>query len=339
MLAAMVLAACISTLDTYLHSWGTMFIQDVVMPWRKTPFTPKKHMLLLRVAIVCVAIWALLFSLLFPLDEALALFFAITGAIFLGGSGAAIIGGLYWKRGRTIGAFGGLIVGSTLAVGSILTRKLWPGYLVPKLQSWWPESQFLRDHAKEFPINSFWMSVITAVAAIATYVILSLLKKETFNLSRMLHRGKYALAKDSTDSDASAGDPAKDGWLTKSLRKMGLTRDFTLADKIIFGATIAWSLGWGIVFLVGTGYYLAKGFDDSIWLAFWKTKIWIMFGLVLVVTVVFVVGGFIDLKSLVKTLRTTRRDERDDGMVIDGLNRDEIEAMQAAEKAEASSDD
>ncbi len=37
--AAVMIAAFISTHDTYLHSWGSIFIQDVVMPFRKTPFS------------------------------------------------------------------------------------------------------------------------------------------------------------------------------------------------------------------------------------------------------------------------------------------------------------
>ena len=339
MLAAMVLAACISTLDTYLHSWGTMFIQDVVMPWRKEPFARKQHMLLLRVAILGVAVWAFLFSLLFNLDEALQLFFAITGAIFMGGAGAAIIGGLYWKRGRAIGAWGGMIVGSTMAVGSILMRLLWTT-VIPTLQAWFPNSQFLTDHADSFPISSFWLSVITTLSAIATYVILSLLKTESFNLDRMLHRGEYALSKDpkqSADRPAPLPPSASDEhWMRKALARLGLTKEFNLSDKIIFGATIAWSFGWGFVFIAGTVYYLTVGFEDSVWLEFWKMKMWIMLGLVLVMIVVFTIGGFVDLKMLLKRLRTIKRDDRDDGMVIGHLNRDEASAEE--ESASVSAD-
>ena len=46
--AAVMLAAFISTHDTYLHSWGSIFIQDVVLPFRKKPFAPRQQMWLLR---------------------------------------------------------------------------------------------------------------------------------------------------------------------------------------------------------------------------------------------------------------------------------------------------
>ncbi len=42
MLCAMMLAAFISTHDTYLHSWGSIFIQDVVMPFRGSRSTRRR---------------------------------------------------------------------------------------------------------------------------------------------------------------------------------------------------------------------------------------------------------------------------------------------------------
>ena len=54
MLVAGFFVAFISTHDTYLHSWGAIFIQDVVLPVRQHIFkksghlAPKKHIFLLR---------------------------------------------------------------------------------------------------------------------------------------------------------------------------------------------------------------------------------------------------------------------------------------------------
>ena len=39
MFAAVMMAAFITTDDTYLHSWGSIFVQDVLLPLKKTPFT------------------------------------------------------------------------------------------------------------------------------------------------------------------------------------------------------------------------------------------------------------------------------------------------------------
>src|SRR5690606_34668097 len=111
--AAVIVAAAVSTDDTYLHSWGSIFIQDVVMPFRKRRLEPKPHLGLLRLAMLGVAVFAFMFSLLFPLQAYILMFFQIPGAIYLGGAGAVIIGGLYWSKGTTAGAWAAMITGST----------------------------------------------------------------------------------------------------------------------------------------------------------------------------------------------------------------------------------
>jgi SSS family solute:Na+ symporter len=80
--AAVMLAAFISTHDTYLHSWGSIFIQDIVIPFRKKRLSQKQHLRLLRWSIFGVAVFIFFFSLLFQQSEYIFLFFAITGAIF-----------------------------------------------------------------------------------------------------------------------------------------------------------------------------------------------------------------------------------------------------------------
>ena len=66
---AVMLAAFISTHDTYLHSWGSIFVQDVILPFRKKPFSPKQHIWLLRFSVLFVAIFIFFFSLLFKQNE------------------------------------------------------------------------------------------------------------------------------------------------------------------------------------------------------------------------------------------------------------------------------
>ena len=86
--AAVMLAAFISTHDSYLHSWGSIFIQDVVLPLRGKPLSQEEHIKWLRGSIFGVAIFIFFFSLLFQQSEYILLFFAVTGAIFAGGSGS-----------------------------------------------------------------------------------------------------------------------------------------------------------------------------------------------------------------------------------------------------------
>ncbi|MCD6331740.1 MAG: hypothetical protein J7L89_00550, partial [Bacteroidales bacterium] len=99
--AAIMLAAAISSHNIYIHSFGSIFIQDCILPLRKKPFAPKQHIKYLRWSILGVGITIFILSTLFQQSEKVFLFMAVSASIFVGGSGAAIIGGLYWKRGTT----------------------------------------------------------------------------------------------------------------------------------------------------------------------------------------------------------------------------------------------
>ena len=122
--AALMLAAFISTHDTYLHSWGSIFIQDVIMPFRDKPFDKDTHIKVLRYSIFGGAVFIFLFSLLFSQSQKIALYFAVTAAIFSGGCGAVIIGGLYWDRGTTAAAWTAMIVGAVIGVGGTLVKQI-----------------------------------------------------------------------------------------------------------------------------------------------------------------------------------------------------------------------
>jgi hypothetical protein len=94
------IGAFISTNDTYLHSWGVIFVQDVVLPFRKQPLSPEQAPRAaaprdLRRRPLRGALQLLLRAEPVHLDVSR----ADGGTVFVGGAGSAIIGGLYWKKG------------------------------------------------------------------------------------------------------------------------------------------------------------------------------------------------------------------------------------------------
>ena len=284
--AAIMLAAFISTHDTYLHSWGSIFIQDIVMPFRKKPFAPEQHIRVLKYSIIGVAIFVFLFSLIFQQSEYIFLFFAITGAIFTGGSGAVIIGGLYWKRGTTAAAWSALITGSVIAVGGIIIH------------------QFVDD----FFINGqmFWGLAMGISALI--YIVVSLLgEKNEFNMDKMLHRGEYEIE----DEIKVVQKIEKRGWKT-----LGMGKEFTKLDKIIYIGTYAWTITWVLVFIVGTTYNLYTDVGDESWMTFWKVYIYANLAASILAIVWFAIGGVKDIKNMFKQLGTMKRDDHDDGTVV-----------------------
>jgi SSS family solute:Na+ symporter len=286
--AAVMLAAFISTHDTYLHSWGSIFVQDVILPLRGKPLSPRQHLRALRWSIAGVAVFIFLFSLLFTQREYIYLFFAITGAIFAGGSGAVIIGGLYWSRGTTAAAWTAMIVGSTIAVGGIVIHQIHEGFFINGQMFW----------------------AIAMAASSLLYVGISLLgKRRAFDLERLLHRGEHAVV---GETRIVTERPAR------GLRLLGIGREFTRTDKLIYFFTYAQTAFWTIVFAVGTFYNLRSGAADASWTGFWKIYIYIQIAVSSIVVVWFGIGGLRDVRTMLRTLRVMQRDPHDDGIVEPG---------------------
>ena len=284
--AAVMLASAIGCNETYLHSWGSIFIQDVILPLRKKPFEPARHLRLLKLSILAVAVFSFFFSLLFQQSEYIFLFFAITGAIFAGGSGAVIIGGLYWKRGTTAAAWAAMIVGSVVAVGGIVLHQARPS----------------------FPINGQMFWGLAMAASSLVYVAVSLVtgRLKAFDMDRMLHRGKYLIREEYKVVDTQ---PVR-GW-----KVFGMGREFTPWDKVIYVATYAWTASWVVVFVVGTVLNLTREVGDGAWMHFWKTYTMIYLVVSIAVIVWFSVGGLINLKEMVGMLKVMKRDHADQGFV------------------------
>lgn len=283
--AAVMLAAFISTHDTYLHSWGSIFIQDVIMPYRKKPLTERQHLRLLRLSILGVAIFIFFFSLLFQQSEYIFLFFAITGAIFAGGSGAVIIGGLYWKRGTAPAAWAAMITGSSIAVGGIIIHQV----------------------TEDFPINGQMFWAIAMGMATLIYVLVSLLgPRKVFDLDKLLRRGEHELPSETRIVNAAP---------SRGLRILGMGREFTRGDRIIYIATYISTFLWTAVFIAGTVYNLTRGMADERWVSFWKIYLYIQIGLSIFVIFWFSVGGVRDIRAMLRRLKMLNRDPNDDGQI------------------------
>jgi len=308
LLIVMMLGAAVSTDDSAYHSWGSIFLQDAIMPFRRKPFTPKGHMLALRLSIVGIGLFAYLFSLTFTLQEYLPMWTFITSSIFIGGAGCAVIGGLYWSRGTTQGAWTSILIGSVLSGGTILLKQFWNS--IPVLAGWIP--------LEALP-NGLEMSCIVTGISLAAYVVVSLLTcKKKHNMDKMLHRGAYAVAEDIPEAERKAEAQQRQvSWIA---RKLGFTDEFNAVDKVIYTAQYVWIWMWGLVFVIGTGYHFARKasgnpIPDEAWIGWWKIHVGIFIGMATLVTLWYGIGGTINLAELYRTLKTKQVDEHDDGTV------------------------
>jgi len=309
LMCAAMLGAFISTHDTYLHSWGSMFIQDVVLPFRKKPLSTKQHLWMLRASIFGVAVFIFLFSLYFRHTQRIQMFCALSASMFVSGAGAVIIGGLYWKKGTTAAAWTGMLGGLILTVAGFWIQHNGAGFLAGL-----ENEQLVAVLTPIFDLTGQEMAFWSIVIVILLYVFVSLTSsRKPFNLDRMLHRGQYAVA----------GEEVLDVERKKTfLEKMGWTKEFTKSDKIVAGITLAWPLVWFAIFIVGNSWHLLKkgGIPDESWLSFWFYWTWFIYATSIVVTVWFIIGGLYDVKYLYRHLGTMQANEQDDGRVIDQHN-------------------
>jgi len=308
MLCSIMLFGLLACDSSYLHSWGSIFIQDIILPLKKKKLDPKQHINLLRWAIIGVAVFGFFFSLLFRQTEYILMFFALTGAIFLGGAGSVIAGGLYWKKGTTAGAWAAMISGSGLAVGAIIIQQCWKP-IHPWLLKLFPNTPFILDNAAKFPINGQVMFFWAMVTSLVLYVIVSLLTcKQDFNMERMLHRGQYAIADDKVKIEFEKR------WSWSSI--IGIDEHFTKADKAISASIFSWTMFWWIVFVVVTLWNLFSPWPLNWWAAYWHYyAIIIPLVIGIVTTVWFLWGGIHDLHELYVDLKTYKSDASDDGTV------------------------
>ena len=301
--AALMLAAFISTHDTYLHSWGSIFIQDVIMPFREKPFDKDTHIKVLRYSIFGVAVFIFLFSLLFSQSQKIALYFAVTAAIFSGGCGAVIIGGLYWDRGTTAAAWTAMIVGAVIGVGGTLVKQISSVWLADPASYQAMKSVLL--FLQGINGQEYWG--IGMAASSLSYVTVSMAGPgQRMNMDKLLNRGKYGI-----EGEVKVVNVEPEfGW-----KIFGMGKEFTKTDKLIYIVNYAWTGMWTLVFIIGTIYNLSNPVGNSSWMAYWKYYIYINIVVCAVIIVWFTLGGFSDLRHMIKSLKSEDRDHGDDGWV------------------------
>ena len=288
----------------HMHSWGSLFVQDFLVPLRKKPFGPKLHLFILRCSIIGVGCFAFLFGTFFHLSDYINMWWSVTTAIFTGGAGSAIIGGLYWKKGTAAGAWAAFLTGSLLSMSGIITQQLYA------------------NHGMKFILNGVQIAFFSCLISGLVYVVTSLLtSKEDFNLERMLHREKYARIITQV-GDQPIKPQGKVGWS----KWIGFDGNFTRGDKIIAGSILGWTLFWFIVFVIGSIWNLIWPWPTSAWVSYYHV---VGFGLPIFFAVAtgiwFTWGGVKDLRDLFRRLTSGKVNSLDDGTVVDHRNLDEAD--------------
>ena len=114
------IAAFMSTHDSYLLCWSSVLTQDVVAPISEScgrPLSTRTRILLTRTFIVAIGLYVLYWGLIYEGRDDIWDYMAVTGAIYASGAVAVLLGGLYWRRASSAGAFFALLAGLTAILG------------------------------------------------------------------------------------------------------------------------------------------------------------------------------------------------------------------------------
>lgn len=318
----------VSTDDSRIFSASLTLTQDVIMPLRKKPLSPRQHIGLLRIVSIGVGIFFLIGSFFMAQLDYINLFITIMCSMWLGGAGPVMIFGLYSRFGTTTGAFASLLTGAGISLGGVMIQRNWADYVYPLLErnGWVERIAMVFETATapfspyilwemnpiKAPINSMEIYFIAMIFSMAAYIIGSwLTSKQPFNLDRMLHRGKY-------NFEGTVSDKTALSWRTIFGKTLGITPEYSTGDKVI-----AWS-----IFLYSFVYQFLLTFVlVIIWNAWsrWPIEYWGMYFLIVTLiipgivatisTVWFSIGGTLDLFRLFRDLKTRVSNPLDDGRV------------------------
>ena len=136
LIVAGMLAAFMSTHDSYLLCWSSVLTQDVVAPLLGNRMTESARLKLTRSLVGLIGLFLLLWSLWYPLQQDLWDYMAVTGAVYFTGAFVVLLLGLHWPGASRAGATTALLTGllaltalgpvkEALGIGSIETRLGW----------------------------------------------------------------------------------------------------------------------------------------------------------------------------------------------------------------------
>jgi len=122
LMTAAALAAMMSTFDSYLLCWSSIFVNDIIVPLRKNKISDQLKILLTRLMVVACGLFVLFWGYLYQPPETVFRFLAITGTMYVASVLLTIAMGLYWKRANAYGATTSIIIGGLLPLAAIFIK-------------------------------------------------------------------------------------------------------------------------------------------------------------------------------------------------------------------------
>ncbi|QDU97169.1 sodium:solute symporter family protein [Lignipirellula cremea] len=120
LLVAGMLAAFMSTHDSYLLCWSSVITRDIVGPLVRRPLTDGQEILITRISVIVIGLFLLVWGVWYELTDSVWTYMAVSGTIYMSGAGVVLLGGLYWSRASTVGAWAAMLSGLLALLGLFL---------------------------------------------------------------------------------------------------------------------------------------------------------------------------------------------------------------------------
>jgi len=114
---AAMLAALMSTYDSYFLTWSSVITQDVIAPLTGDRIGMRARILITRLLMVGIGVYLVYWGLFYRGREDIWDYMAVSGAIYFTGAFAVMLGGLYWKRASSTGATLAILSGCSAVLG------------------------------------------------------------------------------------------------------------------------------------------------------------------------------------------------------------------------------
>ena len=327
--ALLLFLAMLSTDDTRIYSAALTLAQDVVLPLKKKPFTPRGHLWMIRLVSIGIGVFFLAGSYYMKQLDYYQMFVTLVCAMWDGASGAIMLFGLYTRFGTAAGAWTALGTSVSLSAAYIYVHNCWANAVYPAIakaglvESFdralrWLSSPFepyihWEMDAVKCPVNAIEFNFFLSVLCAILYLGVSRLTcRKPFNLDRMLHRGKYGLGEKRE---------IKMRWTPRTVfsNLIGITPEYTRGDKAIAWGVFLYSFvyGFGLAFVGVVVWNVFHPWPVEWWSWYFVIQFFVIPCILACVTTVwFGVGGFIGLKQLFRDLAARKEtNDLDDGRV------------------------
>jgi len=165
LITAAMIAAFMSTHDSYLLCWSSVITQDIVAPMMGKKLSTKARIQLTRIFIVLIGLYILYWGLIYEGSDDIWDYMSVTGAVYFTGAFSLLLGGLYWKRASSTGAFLALLSGLTALLGLDPIQRM-VGMKVVEAQTGEVTRQIMTGDE---------IGLVTVAASLGIFVIASLL--------------------------------------------------------------------------------------------------------------------------------------------------------------------